>query len=421
MIRKTSRLTGLGVAISLGLTAPLPAQETDVQTASCGGADVDWIGAGAEGSDIAAADAVLQVQLSASDDAPGRIAFRVGSERQSLRIEAQGNGDPGIALLTADGDLIAENDDTPESLNSRIETNLGPGDYCVALRSVGGEDITATVQVARQDQPALLNETGGGQTIAACMPDTPSAPLAEGALEAAFAGGAVRVVQDGREAGYFRFTLAEPAPVTLRAASDQLDPVIRLYDAAGGLIAENDDADGLNSRLDFPANLMPGDYCLAVAAFSPDQGQIEVSAEKLDRDAFLQAAYRKGEIPPPADAAYPVQQIDLASVGQTVVLQDGAAQWFGFSVEKPTVLIVDAYGALVGVDPKLVLFAANGAQKAENDDHGGTVDARLGPVLLEPGRYSMALTDVNRVNQVGAPMRPVGLAFDIFERVTQPE
>ena len=52
---------------------------------------------------------------------------------------------------------------------------------------------------------------------------------------------------------------------------------------------------------------------------------------------------------------------------QTVVLHDGAAQWLGFDLDQPTVMIVSAYGALVGADPRLVLFAASGAVAGEND------------------------------------------------------
>lgn len=54
---------------------------------------------------------------------------------------------------------------------------------------------------------------------------------------------------------------------------------------------------------------------------------------------------------------------------------------------------------------------------AQADDRDGSVDARLGPVVLEPGEYRMALTDVNRPDQPGAPIRPVGLVFERFERV----
>ncbi|RJL20129.1 DVUA0089 family protein [Paracoccus siganidrum] len=422
IFRNTSRLACIAIAASSGFSAPVLAQDAPAEDTAplCEGMAAAWIGDGPEGSDISAADAPLSANLSATARAQGLIAFRVTAESQPLRIEAQSSGDPAITLLTMDGDEIADNDDTPESLNSRIEESVGPGDYCVALRSVGGERIEATLQVGRPDQPALLNESGGGE-IAACSPDTEATALAEGALEAGFASGPVSATQDGNATGYYRFTIAEATPVTLRATSAQLDPHVRLFDSNGGLIAENDDADGTDSRLDFPSNLMPGDYCLGVAALSPGVGQISVSAQMLDRDAFLQAAWRRGEIAPPADGAYPVQQIDLASIGQTVVLQDGSAQWFRFQIEAPTVLIVDAYGSLAGVDPKLALFATSGALAGQNDDHGGTTDAKLGPLLLEPGSYNLVLTDVNRIDQPGAPMRPVGLVFDIFERVARPE
>lgn len=419
ILRNPSRLSCLAAATLTGFGAPALAQEAEQPL--CGGVQAAFIGADGASSDVSDADDPLLTSLRAAEGNDALIAFRVGADSESLRIEAQSGGDPALELLTADGDLIAENDDTPESLNSRIETNLGRGDYCVRLISVGGGDIAATVQIGRQDQPRLLNETGRTGQINACDAQTATVPFGGDALDAALADGAVSIGQPGTDTGYYRFALSAAAPVTFRATSPTLDPHVRLFDQGGNLIAENDDADGTDSRLDFPSTLAPGSYCLGVAALSPAEGEITVSAETLDRDAFLQAAYRRGEIPPPADSGYPVQELDLIGTRDMVVLQDGSAQWFRFSVETPSVVIVDAYGALVGGDPKLVLFGAGGQVVAENDDYEGGLDAKLGPVLLEPGSYRMALTDVGRQNQTGAPMRPVGLVFDLFQRVPKPE
>ncbi|RMJ16123.1 hypothetical protein PHISP_08847, partial [Aspergillus sp. HF37] len=75
-----------------------------------------------------------------------------------------------------------------------------------------------------------------------------------------------------------------------------------------------------------------------------------------------------------------MQAIDLAADRETVVLQDGTAQWLTFTLDRETALIVSAYGELVGVDAKLALFSRDGAVVAQADDRDGSVDARLGPV-----------------------------------------
>lgn len=406
-----------GLTLASALCSPVLAQQAPAPQV-CGVAEVQWLAEDEAGQDISAADAALSAPVQIAGGKPAMLAFRTTAPSQALRVEASTNdGDPAISLLTEDGEMIAENDDTPVSLNSRLETSVGPGVYCVAVRSVGESDLAATVQVSRPEQTALLNEQGGGGSeIAACTPDTPATSLAEGAIDELLAQGPIRTTQDGTQVGYYRFTLSQATPVTLRASSQTLDPHLKLFDAQGNLVGENDDADGLNARLDFVSTLAAGDYCMGVAALSSAAGELTVSAEKLDPQTFLRNAYRKGELNPPADGSYPVQALDLTQQKQTVVLHDGAAQWLGFDLDQPTVLIVSAYGSLAGADPRLVLFASSGALKAENDDVDGSTDSRLGPVLLEPGRYHLGVVDVSRNDGSAGPVRPIGLMFERFLR-----
>ncbi len=398
--------------LPLLLLAALPAQAQDAPAQpQCSGQPATWLGDDPDASDITAAGAALSRQMTTTAGTNPYAMFRVTGDMQPLRLEAMSDGDPSIRLETPDGDLLAENDDAV-GLNSRIEQSVGPGDYCVRLIPVGDADMTATVQLTRPDMPALLVDSVD-TTIAACTPETPAETLGQGPLNAALP---VEAQTDGT-VRYLRFALDGSASVTLRAVSDGLDPNMILFDGSGTQIAANDDADGLNARLDFPSGLAGGDYCLGVAPISSGEGTITVSVEALDRDSYLRTAWRKGELAPPTDGDYPMQAIDLAADRETVVLQDGTAQWLTFTLDRETALIVSAYGELVGVDAKLALFSRDGAVVAQADDRDGSVDARLGPVVLEPGEYRMALTDVNRPDQPGAPIRPVGLVFERFERV----
>ncbi|MFN3275052.1 MAG: DVUA0089 family protein [Paracoccus sp. (in: a-proteobacteria)] len=406
----------LTLAIGLAALIPLPAAAEDPGPV-CSGVAADWLGGTFDGSDMArAADPLRQEAATGSGQHPW-LAFHIAETAQAMRIEAMtiGDGDPSITLSTPDGEVLASNDDVDGTLNSRIETTLEPGDYCVQLVPVGNPVQQATVQVSRMDQPPLL-AAPVDLTINACTPDTPARDLTDGPLGAALAQGRVEETT-GAEVVYLRFTLDQDASMTLRAASEELDPYLKLFDGTGALIAENDDADGLNSRLDFLTPLAAGDYCIGMAPLSAREGDITVSAEALDRNSYLRTAWRKGEMPPPADSGYPVQALDLTRDRETVLLHDGSAQWVTFEMPAPGVLIVAASGQSVGVDTKLALFGANGMLAGENDDANGTTDAQLGPVLLEAGRYRMAVMDVNRVDQQGAPIKPIGLVFDRFERV----
>ncbi|CAM3561783.1 DVUA0089 family protein [Paracoccus nototheniae] len=396
-----------------------PAPEAAAEGPTCSGQPALWLGDGAETSDLSTADGPLSRQMSTTATTSPYAMFRVSAASQALRVEADApDADPSLRLETPEGDLLAENDDAV-GLASRIEQSVGPGDYCVRLIPIGASDMTATVQLSRPEMSPLLSEPAS-TTITACTPETEGQPLSAEALSDGALDGALpaRTQTDG-SLRYLRFSLDATTPVTLRAASVGLDPNMVLFDGAGAQIAANDDADGLNARLDFPSGLAAGDYCLGVAPISAGEGLIDVSVEALDRDNFLRSAWRKGELAPPFDGDYPMQTIDLTTTTETVVLQDGSAQWLDFTLERETALVVGAYGGLVGVDAKLALFGENGAVVGQDDDSAGGTDARMGPVVLEPGRYRLALTDLNRPDQPGAPIRPVGLVFERFERVGQ--
>lgn len=399
------------VAPPTGAPAPAAAPEPE---ALCSGRPAQWLGGSAEASDITAAEAPLSLSLTTSAATNPYAIFRVTGDMQALRLEAQSQGDPALRLETPEGDLLAENDDAV-GLDSRIEQSVGPGDYCVMLMPIGAPDMTATVALSRPEMPALLADPVD-TTITACTPDTPAEPWADGPLEAALP--VRREVAGG--VAYLRFTLQSGTPLTLRATSEALDPTMVLFDATGAQVAANDDADGLNARLDFPAGLT-GDYCLGVAPISAGEGVIAVTAEALDRVSYLRDAWRRGELAPGRDSDFPMQDIDLTTTSETVVLHDGSAQWLRFTLATETALRIGAHGQLVGVAPRLALFGADGGVVAQTEPlYEQTVPqgpVSLGPVVLAPGEYRLAVTDVNRIDQTGAPIRPVGLVFDRFERV----
>ncbi|MDF3606766.1 hypothetical protein PE067_11885 [Paracoccus sp. DMF-8] len=398
---------------------PRPAEQAAVASvATCGGETAAWIANAADGSDVSGAESPLQMSVGAHAQGGALIGFRVTGESEGVRIEAVSNdGDPSIVLLTADGDSIAENDDAGGTLNSRIETTLGPGDYCVRVQSFDGGGVAAQVQVGTQDQPRLFEDNvSASDRIGTCNASTEMVELMPGDLDQGLENGRVSLAVPGNRVSYLRFDLAKPTALTLRAESDRLDPTVVLFDFAGQRLAENDDADGTNSRLDFPAQLEAGSYCLAVTALTAGEQDIQVSAEKLDAESFLAGAYRRGEIVPPFDGDFPVTQLDLAKPAHTPVLLGGSAQWFTFQIDRNAVVVIEAYGSLSGADPKLALFGENGAVLAENDDYGDSRDSRLPPTRLAPGRYMIALTDVGASGFASGSARAVALVTESYLR-----
>lgn len=416
---KSPSLVALTASVALTMTLAAHAQETPAPEAApaagpqCAGVGLArWIGENAEGSDISNAEAPLLSEATINPDTRTVYGFKVSAD-QPVRVEvAAENGDPSVMLLKSSGETIMDNDDYGDSLNSRLITELAPGDYCIQVSSLSSEPIQVKTQVSREDQPELFT-VAAPREIATCSGTSDAIAWGEGAL--ALDKGAVTHSLPGADVSYLRFVLNEPTPLTLRAVSRNLDPTVVLFDESGNRIGENDDADGTDARLDFPNVLGAGKYCLGVMAISAGEGEITVSAEKLDLENYMKTAYRRGEIAPPADSDYPVEQIDLAE-GRKVALLGGTAHWSRFELDQPTVVIVEAFGQIVGVDTKIALFAPNGSVAAENDDGENGTDSAIGPVLLQPGTYNLALTNISVLDQAGAPIRPVMLVFDRFTR-----
>ena len=405
----------------LGWNGAAAAQDAGDPVPACGGAGVYWIGGSAAESDVAQAG--QQAALPLHEDALSALAFRVGETDQPIRLEAEANeglGDPVLELLDAQGSPLADNDDFGNTLSSRIEMELPPGDYCVLLHSLSGPDeATATLQIATADQPPLFEaeETEApAPDLAACLPDTPAQPFAPAPLNAAaLEDGPMRLtVTLPPSPAYLRFAVEGSLPLTLRANSNALDSMLTLFDADGAEMMSNDDADGsLNARLDIPPGLPAGEYCLAVSAYGAGGGQVEVSAETFDEAAMLRGAYDRGEMVPPAGGPVEVVQMDLNTGRETVALVGGAARWFGFSVDRRTAVMISAYGT-GGSDPHLALFAADGRSLEQADDSNDTLDPQLGPVVLEPGGYRLAVMMHGAADAGLLSMRPVRLVFERF-------
>jgi len=401
----------LAVLAIMGVVPAVRAQESAAVPANgsqCPGAQAVWLG----GENASMAEAPLQEMIRLSG--PETRAFRLAEPGQ-VRIEARSDsrGDPSVRLFDSSGAEIGYNDDMERSLEAQLEMDLAAGEYCVTVED-STENRDVMLQVGLQSQQAL-NESG----TLACGPDTATSPLVGGALDAALAQGAVSVAIDAGRNAYLRFSVKEPTLMSLRAsaAEGDVDPQIALFDTAGRLLAANDDADGRDARLDFTPGLAPGDYCIGVGPVTPSTGMIRLSAQKLDLQSFVRQAHMRGELPP-MDGSYPLQELSFSGRTQ-IVMQAGAANWFSFDLDQRSVIAVNTMGSISGVDTKLVLFDAEGQMLQEADDTETSKNATIPALMLQPGRYFLALTDVGTNGQIAAPARPVGLMAEKFTSTRQ--
>ncbi|WP_439138397.1 ABC transporter substrate-binding protein [Roseicyclus sp.] len=389
----------LTAIICLGCAAPVWAQTGLCAGLGDGG---QWMGQGQAGSDIASAAASLDVSVASTAGARAVGLFSLGTAMQ-VRVEAApttADGDTIIELFDADGRLLVIDDDSGGGVSSRAELALEPGSYCLAVMGFGGEAVRAEMRVSRLEMPALTAGLAGGfgdwqggapfVGIDPCLADTPAVTLRAGPIDAELDKG-VSMANSVEAAPYYRFSLAAPQALSIRATNEQADPYIYLFDAAGVLLAENDDADSLDSRIDILQPLAAGDYCVGMRALS-DPGlpiRLTISARGLQEAAA--AAYATAEIAPPLDGSWPVEDLGVLTTTSTREWQvpGDQAQWFVFESPDAGLVLITA-DEISNSDPMLEVFDAQGNWLGSNDDANGSLDAELA-LPVQAGRYIVAL------------------------------
>lgn len=380
--------------LALGTASPLWAQSIDCGGQAPGG---QWIGGSEAASDIATAGTYQEQMALVMGGNTYASLFSLSSDAQ-VRIEAQGRGagDPTVDLYDSDGNIVMSDDDSGGNGSARAEVALAAGTYCVTTRSFDNAPMTAFVRIGLTDQEPLTEgldmtmPTDGGDMGqidqgGVCDASTPAEPLAVGTS------GTASVA----DVAFWRFTVTDATGITVTADSDNADPYITVYDSFGNYMGENDDFDGLNSRLDLTETLEPGDYCISMQALSDTSAPITVSVSVYDAVAAQAALFDRGEAVPPLDGSYPVTalgQLD-SRIRQDAAMSD-VAQWFSFEV--PTsggLVLIEAASADGTGDTYLRLYDDLGRLVSENDDGGNGLDSALF-TRVSQGTYLVALSSL---------------------------
>jgi hypothetical protein len=372
MARFTLKTSAIA-ALMLSTASPVLAQDV------CGafGNNGQWIGGDEASSDITTADNYRE-QMALVLGGNEYVSIFNLSAPTDIRVEAagRGSGDPIIDLLDGTGGVILSDDDSGGNGASRAETSLDAGTYCMSVRSYDGGPMTAFVRVGRQDQDALtegFSDPASGAT-GSCATAEPFGPL----------GSSVSASVD--ETPFWSFELDGQTPITITAENETADPVITLYGPGESYIDENDDYDGLNSRLDVTNTLPAGTYCLAVTALSDNSAPITVSINAYDPDEALRSLYARGEAAPPLDGSVAVTDLGvLASRARQDLQASQDVTWFSLDFEDAGLLVVEAI-ANGNSDPWLVVYDDLGRQVGVNDDYGDGLDSLIA-ARLQAGTY----------------------------------
>ena len=365
------------------LGTPLLAQDI------CGGEGTggQWIGGTEAASDIAAADAYREQMALVLGETPYVGLFTL-SAPTAVRIEAAGRGagDPLIEVFDAAGGIVTSDDDSGGGGAARSELGLETGTYCVAMKSYDNAPMSAFMRIGRSEHDAL---TPGSDTTS--TPATTSGTCAD-----ARAFGDLGTTQSVSvdETGFWSFTLSEPTALTITATNSDADPTITLFDATETTIAENDDFDGLDSRIEQTDPLPAGDYCLSVGAINDTALPIDIAIGAYDPEAALALLFDKGEAAPPLDGRIPFTALGTLDKRMRNDIQVGqTAQWYTVDIPQNGLVLIEAIAAGDNGDPWLVLYDDFGRQIGMNDDAGDTLNSLL-TARVQTGTYLVGVKQV---------------------------
>lgn len=404
----------LATAAGLALLSAVPAA---AQTGLCGGVGDtgQWIGGAEASSDVTVASAHLE-QMALVLARNEYVALFSLSAPTEVRLEAQGRGggDPVIDLRDSNGNLIVSDDDSGGGGASRAETMLEAGTYCLSMKSYDGAPMTGFVRVGRIEHEALTEglgeipafdpdpgmNTGGGCTAVSNF-------IGDGPIDGSLFAGGASATASVNEVDAWGFSLNSATALSITAVNPDADPYITLYDGMGNYLAENDDYDGLNSRLDMTFPLTAGDYCIEMRALSDNSLPITVTVTGYDPAEAQSILYARGEASPPLDGSHPVVQ--LGTLG-TRLRQDAQmtsqATWYAFDIDQAGLVLIEAISNGIG-DPIAYLYDDFGRQIAMNDDNGQTLDSLITARVL-PGTYLLGVRHLSDGQQ--------GLIRVLFER-----
>ncbi len=287
-----------------------------------------------------------------------QISLRGGQAYRFTLHSADGDGalsDPVLALHNASGEVVAENDDTND-LNSRIDFTP-PADGIYYLDAGGFADAQGGYVLAAAEYVQPTDNVPA--TTASTARLTLGTPL-NGSVDF-----------DG-DADWYRVTL-QPGflyHITLNsaAANGIPDPMLRVLSATGEELAVNDDADGLNSAIDFTANARGTYFIEARNLYESGEGGYVLTAERraLPTDAISATATTTGGIAPGGEVSGTLD-FPRDADWYRITLQGGQTYRFA----------LDSVEGEHAFDPLLRLLSSTGGELARDDDGGPGLNSAI--------------------------------------------
>ena len=331
----------------------------------------------------------------------------IGDDTSVITLDTFGSalGDTEIGLYDAAGNLLDNNDDTGAGAQSElVAENLAEGTYYVAVSTYNTAFGLSGFEVSGgNNSGGIVLNFSDGLNIA----------------------GSATAVLDGADGvggvAWFSFEIGD-VPVVIRPVADELgiigddtsvvtldtfgsalaDTEIGLYDAAGNLLDENDEAgDGSQSEL-VVQNLAEGAYYVAVSTFDTTFGAsgFDVLGGGNSGEVVLNFSDGLGvtgsatAVLDGADAAGGVAWFFFEIEAAPPVVITPVADDLGIIGDSTSVITLDTFGSEIS-DTELGLYDAGGNLLDNNDDAEGLSQSALSFENLPAGTYYVAASAYN--------------------------
>ena len=325
----------------------------------------------------------VMVTLSGSD--PVTLDYEAtGGETVSITarsLEAEGEIDPILSVLDADGDIVADNDDHRTS-----RTDLAPRDSLIDDFTFP-DDGNYTIQVtafeeAEGDVEVLITDDTGGTKNETEAPETSETTDGEDITVED------EVPDDDTFVYEFEASEGEVLTITVRETDGQLDPKVALLDENGELLAENDDHASNDSSL--------GPYDSQIAGFAVEASgsyTIEITGFGGVGGSFEMTISREG------GSSGQNTNPPNTNTGDTEVIEDSIDSFdvftHTFDAEAGDMYTFTVQAISDDFDPVVSLYLDNN-YLIDNDDYGSndsdmqTTDARIYHYIMpETGEYEL--------------------------------
>lgn len=316
--------------------------------------------------------ATVDFEIGADDT--GVHALELGESAVTITVRSDDAGfDPKLRVTEADGTFLGQNDDAI-GLDSQLSLTLAEGaDLVVEVTEFGGDAGRYEVEVSSGIAGPPIDpddfEAGERVVVGELPVDEP--------VEQHLGADDVAVHHLSGFEGRVSITVA---------GIEDFDPVLRVVDADGVVVGENDDTDGRDSFLTF--------------VLSPDD-ELDVEVREFSGDpGFYRIRLQRGDGSQPAVALG-----DPLFLGQPVVGEVFEDQVVRHDFSGDGAVVDVTVVGLQGFDPMVRVIGPDGEVLAENDDDDGLnshVEVQLPgavPVTIEVlgfadrgGRYEVTVT-----------------------------